>query len=232
MSTSKVIGLDAYSAELKKQLMEYYVKEQTDRLIAYAKEEIKKLGDTIQTYHSANHMDRTGNLLNSLCWGVTYDGKMVDCGFYRSERTNIRFNRWSQVRGMGFRDSYGSHIHEWSDPIGDAVDGRAMAEHFLLSKHGKKGKWTVFFAILAPYWGYWESGFTLRGGGGESGIPRHSRFMQFQVMTHIYDDVRMALRPAKTHLTVYVPEYSYSSRSKKGKKYKNKIGAKKIGVIR
>ena len=228
MNQGKVIGFNA--AKMAEQMMANAVAEQNRRLIAYAKKEIKKLGDTIQTYNSANHMDRTGNLLNSLCWGVTYDGKMVDCGFYRSERTNVRFNRWKQLRGMGFRESFGSYIHEWSDPQGDAVDGRARAEHFLLSRHGKKGKWTVFFAILAPYWGYWESGFTLRGGGGESGIPRHSRFMQFQVMTHIYDDVRMALKPATTHINVYVEPYSYKANSQKGRKYKNRRFTKKLKI--
>ena len=45
-------------------------------------------------------------------------------------------------------------------------------------------------------------------------------------MTHIFDDVRMELKPAKTHLTVYRPKYSYRSR-----KYKNKVGVKKIGLI-
>jgi hypothetical protein len=123
-------------------------------------------------------------------------------------------------------------LHEYFKDGQVHVDGRKLANRFLVSKHGKAGKWTTFFAILADYWGYWESGFTMRAGGGESNAPRHSKFYQFQVMTHIYDDVRMALKPAETHLTVYVPEYSYSSRSKKGKKYKNKIGAKKIGVIR
>jgi len=197
------------------------VAEQTRRLVEYAKKEIIRIGDMIQTYNSANHMDRTGNLLNSLCWGVTYDGKMSECGFYRAERVNIRLNRWNQIQGMGHKDSYGSFLHEWSEQMGESVNGRTMAEEFLLSRHGKRGKWTVFFAILAPYWGYWESGFTLRGGGGDSGIPRHSRFMQFQVMSHVFDDVRLALKPAETHLTVYVPKYSYKANSSKGKKYKN-----------
>lgn len=225
-SKVKNLNLD----RIAKRLIDNAITEQNSRLVEYAKKEIKRLGDMILAYNEANHMDRTGNLLNSLCWGVTYDGKMVECGFYRSERTNIRFNRWGQVRGMGFRDSRESHIHEWSEPEGEEVDGRKRAEEFLLSKHGQKGKWTIFFAILAPYWGYWESGFTLRGGGGASGMPRHSRFMQFQVMTHIYDDVRMSIKPYTTHITVYIDKYSYHAKSATGRRYKNKPFTKRLKV--
>lgn len=240
MKKSKVIGLSAYTRQLRKELTDYWVGVQTANLIDYAKTEIKKLGDMIQTYNSANHMDRTGNLLNSLCWGVTYDGRMSECGFYRSERTNITYNRWGQVRGMGFQGGHGSSLHEFFTNDSIPVDGRKFAEEFLLSKHGKRNKWTVFFAILAPYWGYWESGFTMRTGSDAtdengnrvSNAPRMTRFMQFQVMTHIFDDVRMALKPSETNLTVYVPKYSYSARSAKGKKYKNRRGVKKIGLIR
>ena len=49
-------------------------------------------------------------------------------------------------------------------------------------------------------------------------------------MTHIYDDVRMALKPAETHLSVYVDKYSYKSNSKMGKKYKNKRFTKKLKI--
>jgi hypothetical protein len=51
--------------------------------------------------------------------------------------------------------------------------------------------------------------------------------MQFQVMTHIFDDVRTALKPAETHLSVYVPKYYYKSN-----KYKKKKGIPHIGKQR
>lgn len=226
MKESKLIGFD--KAALKKQIMANAVANMNLGLVAYAKEEVKRIGDRIQTYHSANHMDRTGNLLNSLCWGVTYEGKTVENGFYRAPRTNIRFNRWKQLRGMGTGEEFGSRLHEWTSPQGEEVNGRQLAEDFLNAYKGKPNGWTVFFAILAPYWGYWESGFTLRSGGGSSGIPRSSRFVQFQVMTHVYDDVKSAIPSSKMHIDVYIPTYSYKSRSAKGKKYKNKPFTKKI----
>jgi hypothetical protein len=109
-------------------------------------------------------------------------------------------------------------LHEYFINDRELVLGRELAEEYIGSVKGKSGKWTVFFAVLAPYWGYWESGFTH---------IKTGRRMQFQVMTHIFDDVRMDLKPAKTHLTVYVPKYSY-----KNPKYKKKKGIKKIGIIR
>ena len=229
MKESKVL-FDAkkLAAEMMKNLSE----EQTRRLIEYAKKEIVKLGNMIASYNGANGLDRTGNLLNSLCWGVTYNGEVKDSGFYREPKVGSRTNRWGQERGMGIKGGNDSYLHEFFPNDMEPVYGRQFAEEYLNNVSGKSGKWTVFFAILAPYWGYWESGFTMRGGGGDSGAPRHSRFMQFQVMTHIFDDVRIELKPAKTHLTVYVPKYSYKARSHKGRKYKNKVGVKKIGIIR
>lgn len=64
---TKVIGLNAFLKATEKQLMKFWVGEQNRLLIEYAKKEIVKLGKNIEAYHSRNHMDRTGNLLNSLC---------------------------------------------------------------------------------------------------------------------------------------------------------------------
>lgn len=199
--------------KMRKDMMDYAVSLQTENLIAFAQKEIKKLGDKIQTYNSANHMDRTGNLLNSLCWGVTYNGEMKGSGFYRDAVTH----------GRGINGASVSFLHEFFSNDQEEVNGRQRAEDFIASFQGKSGKWTVFFAILAPYWGYWESGFTMKSHFGDG----KRRFMQFQVMTHIYDEVRMGLKPAKTRLSVYVPKYSY-----KNPKYKNKRGYVKIGVER
>lgn len=204
---------------LRETLLKKLEEEQTKRLTLFAEAEIKKLGDKIQTYHSRHHMDRTGNLLNSLCWGVSFNGKLAASGFYRDAVTHSRGRDGSSV----------SWLHEFFSETGDVVDGRRLAEEFIESKKngGKEKGWNMFVAVLAPYWGYWESGFTMKGGGGfnpESGttFARFTRRLQFQVMTHIFDDVRIGLKPAKTHFSVYVPKYQY-----RNKKYKNKVGHKK-----
>lgn len=212
MKKSKVIGFDA--KRLAADMMKAVAEEQTLRLIDYAEKEIEKLGNMVKKGVD----DRTGHLLNSLCWGVTYNGELKGSGFYREETIHTYTDKWKNERGFGVHGGTNSYLHEYFINGRELVMGRELAEEYLGSVKGKSHKWTVFFAILAPYWGYWESGF------------RHistNRRMQFQVMTHIFDDVRMDLKPAKTHLTVYVPKYSYRS-----KKYKNKVGVKKIGLIR
>lgn len=191
---------------------------QTNLLIEYAKVEIKKLGDRIASYNGANGLDRTGNLLNSLCWGVTYDGKLMEGGFYRNETHKTRTNRWGQVRGLGVSGGNESYLHEFFRDDAEEVDGRKLALQYLLSKHGKRNKWTMFFAILAPYWGYWEGGFRM---------VKTNKRMQFQALIYTFDDVRKDLKPAKTDITIYRPKYQYRKR-----KFKNKVGIKKIGVSR
>lgn len=218
MRKSQVIGLSAYTKRLNKEMTEYWVSVQTMNLIEYAKTEIKKLGDMISSYSGAHGMDRTGNLLNSLCWGVTYDGEVKDSGYYREPVIHSYVNRWGQERGMGLHGGTTSYLHEYFHSDREEVNGRQLAEEYIGRVAGKANKWTVFFAVLAPYWGYWEGGFNH---------IKSGRRMQFRVMTHIFDDVRMDLKPAKTHLTVYIPKYSYRSR-----KYKNRVGVKKIGLIR
>ena len=194
MSTSKVIGLNAYANALRKELTEYWVNEQTQRLIEYAKEKILRIGGTIQTYHSRHHMDRTGNLLNSLCWGVAYDGKLMDYGFYRdAESINT------------------SYVHEWfKEDWQIPVNGHALADEYI-ARYGKMSgpnMWRVFFAILAPYWGYWEEGFTMVNGYSKKGSFMGSTFVKFAVMSEVYDQVAKELSPAKTKIQVHVEEYT------------------------
>lgn len=214
MKHSKVIF---NTKALSKAIFDNLSVEQTNLFIEYAKERIAEIGNMIQTYNSRNHMDRTGNLLNSLCWGVYYKGEKKGSGFFRSP----------VIKSMGGNKGSTSYLHEFFANDAEPVNGRQLAEDFLSSYKPNGSGWTVFFAILAPYWGYWEGGFMMKSGGGESGIPRSTRFLQFQVMSHIYDTVRMDLKPAKTHLTVYVPKYSW-----KNPKYKNKRGYKRIGIPR
>lgn len=180
-------------------LMKDIVKEQNALLIDYAKNKIVEIGDMIKTYHSKNHMDRTGHLLNSLLWGVSYQGKLVKGGFYRQAR----------VKGE-------SYLHEWMS--GDTkylipVDGRALAQQYLQSygNNGARG-WRVFFAILAPYWGYWEKGHVNH---------RANRVLQFAVMTEFYDQVKAELKPARVRFRVSVPKYTKEQLDRKWNKYAN-----------
>ena len=189
-----------FNAEsLKRVLLAKLSQEQTDRLIAYAQEKIIELGNKIASYHRGHHMDRTGNLLNSLCWGVAYNNELKASGFYRDAVSTEL-----------------SYLHERdSDYTAYPIDGHAEAERYI-RHYGRLGSgggtWRVWFAILAPYWGYWEKGFTMRSGGGESGIPRSSKHMQISVMSQFYDVVSRDLKPATTTIKVHVEKYSSVSR--------------------
>lgn len=213
MIKSKVIGFNAKS--MAAAMMKNVVAEQNRRLVEYAKEKISAIGNQIQTYHSRNHMDRTGNLLNSLCWGVSYNGKLVEGGFFRDAVLNNK----------GIAKTSESFLHEWFS--GDVkylipVNGRQLAQTYM-QKYGNNGAkgWRVFFAILAPYWGYWEKGFTMKSGGGDSGIPRSTRFMQFSVMTQFYDEIKKDLKPARVRFRVSVAKYNRTKLEKKWEKYAN-----------
>ena len=205
MIKGKIVGFNAKAMAAR--MMSIAVAEQNARLIAYAKEEIIKIGNQIQTYHSRHHMNDTGNLLDSLLWGVSYDGKLVDGGFYREAQADKE-----------------SHLHDWLVDIRELfpVNGRQLAQTYM-QKYGNNGAkgWRVFFAILAPYWGYWEKGFTMKSGGGDSGIPRSTRFMQFAVMTQFYDEVKKDLKPARVRFRVSVAKYNRTKLEKKWEKYAN-----------
>ena len=192
MKESKVI-FDTNA--LRRVMMDNLVREQTNRLIDYAKETITQIGNRILSYHSAHHMDRTGNLINSLCWGVSYGGELQDSGFFRE--------------ASALSESF---LHEFYPDFKYAfpVNGHALAQQYLsqYGKAGSKGSWRVFFAILAPYWGYWEQGFRMKSGGGNSGIPRNEKFLRFAVMTEFYDKITNDLRPAKTKIKIHVEKYS------------------------
>lgn len=187
--------------------------EQTLRLIEYAKEKIIKIGDRIQTYNSKNHLDRTGHLLNSLCWYVSYDGEMQANGFYREE----------SYQDKGMYGSSESWLHEFTPDTSESVYGRELANEYL-AKHqsGNSKGWKVSFAILAPYWAYWEQGFKMKShfGGG-------SHFLKFAVMSEFFDDLRMELKPyKKVTFTISTPKYSYKSNKYRGRN--KRIGYKTL----
>ena len=193
MKESKVI-FDA--KKLAAEMMKNLSAEQTNRLIEYAKQTILEIGDKIQTYHSRNHMYRSGHLLRSLCCGVSYDGKLVYSGFYGDIALKRHTTWWE-------KDTTNSYLHEWI-PEYEAfqIDGRQMAQNYI-QRYGSAGSgnktWRVFFAILAPYWGYWETGFNMVHGKGEN---KKSSFHQFAVMTEFYDKVGKDLKPAKVKFQI------------------------------
>lgn len=198
---SKLVGFDEH--KLYQRMLNKVVGEQNKRLVAYAQNKIVEIGNQIKTYHSRNGMDRTGNLLDSLCWGVSYNHQLIKCGFYREP----------QGRGV-------SYLHEWFS--GDVkylnpVNGHQLAQDYI-NKYGNNPSggngWKVFFAILAPYWGYWEKGFTLNSGFG--GSPR---FMQFAVMTQFYDEIKSDLKPARTRFRVSVAKYDRTKLEKRWERY-------------
>ena len=194
MVSSQVIGFNPTS--MRDKLVTFWVDEQNRLLVEYAKKEIVKIGNKISTYHSRHHMDRTGNLLNSLCWGVAYDNKLKDYGFFREAVT----------RG----DSY---LHEFfKEREAYLVEGRYLAERFIKNygRFSGPNRWRVWFAILAPYWGYWEEGFRMasEGKGSKSYGKGIRSFYKFAVMSESYDRVSNELTPAKVKYETKPPEYS------------------------
>jgi len=193
MKESKVI-FDA--KKLAAEMMKNLSVEQTNRLIEYAKQTILEIGNKIQMYHSRNHMYRSGHLLRSLCCGVSYDGKLVYSGFYGDIALKSH-TTWNEA------NTTNSYLHEWI-PEYEAfqIDGRQMAQNYI-QRYGSAGSgnktWRVFFAILAPYWGYWETGFNMVHGLGKN---RKSSFHQFAVMTEFYDKVGKELKPAKVKFQI------------------------------
>lgn len=178
--TMKMTKINFPKETIKKRMLDMVIKEQTARLIAYAEREIKRIGDDISVAPERNNLDRTGNMIDSLCWGVCYGGKMKKFGYYRDERAVMD-----------------SHLHEYSNPMGESVNGHWMASQFIATYNPKnENGWEVFFAVLAPYWGYWEKGFTNK---------RSGNTYQWQVMTNHYDIVSSDLKPAKVTFNVYTP---------------------------
>ena len=225
MKQGKIIGFNA--AKMAEQMMANAVAEQNRRLVEYAEQRIIMLGETINSWNSKHHMDDTGNLLDSLCWGVCYDGKMVQSGFYRPQKatTPSYLHGWSNVEFADpkrfKRHAVGESVKEWVKmDAGEPVNGHDLAAAYLQQapKKCKAGEWMVFFAILAPYWGYWEKGFNMKvGWEGDRTII----FQQFAVMSQFYDIVKSNLKPARTRIKVYVPKYASKSLMSRARKNLN-----------
>lgn len=208
MGKTRVTGIGkAYQKRLASTLLKPLVEKQTELLVEYATNKIIEIGDYIQTAPTINQMDRTGHLLNSLCWGVSYQGKLVDSGFYRKAITYKRRPAGWAADGKTRQYTNKSELHEWNPDISEPVNGRQLAKEYLKTygNNGSRG-WRVFFAILAPYWGYWEKGFRfkLSPRSKDSGYG----FMQFAVMTYFYDQVRRDLKPARVRFRSSVRKYN------------------------
>lgn len=211
-----------------KQTLDSIIKEQSKLLVEYAEKRVQEIGRKIASYPMGNFMDDTGNLLDSLCWGVLYGNEIIASGFYREQRASrpsylhkrgpFPFVPFDTLRVLAAnrRDPIKEAKRErvWQTMYAaEKVEGRKLALDYIAKAagRGKAGKWKVFFAILAPYWGYWEKGFTMKG--------KHSEtFQQFQVMTIFYDEVKADLKPAKTTLSVSVPKYATMSLKRQAKK--------------
>ena len=179
------------NSALKKDLFAAYVNAQTERLIDYAIEEVLRIGDQIRTYPTGHGLYRTANLLDSLCWGVSYRGELKGSGFYQEQQA-------TQL----------SYLHEFSrDAEEFPVGGHVLAEQFLRQIGNLYyAGWRVFFAVLAPYWGYWENGFRIKTNASsyEEEDATSYKFLKWAVMTQSYDKISSDLKPAIMHWTCNV----------------------------
>lgn len=215
------------SVGLSKVLFDKMVVLQTNLLIDYAKRKVNEIGQKIESYGQANHMNDTGNLLDSICWGVMYGGQIKGSGFYQ-EKTATRPS-YLHGRSMvtftdpidfktGKRKLWKRYRNDEDIPwvtmdAGEPVNGHELAEAYISKQEGKgnSGQWKVFFAILAPYWGYWEKGFTMKGRNSQT-------FVRFIVMSQFYDSVKSELTPAKTRIHVSVAKYASKSLYRQAKR--------------
>lgn len=172
------------TAAISKRLFNSLVEEQTRRLIKYAEDELKLIGDEIKMYGGGNNMQRTYNLLDSLCWGVSYNGELKGYGFYEEQRATKL-----------------SYLHEWSGDYHEyPVGGHVLADNFIKQMGNlKRNGWSVFFAVLAPYWGYWEKGFKIY-----NKARTEYKTLQWNVMFQYYDKIRGDLKPSKVKYSVSV----------------------------
>ena len=169
--------------KVQKAMIKKVVNAQTDKLVAYAQEEIAIMGDTLKTKMRGKPSDRTHNMLNSLVWAVYYGGKEAKHGYYRKSPS---------TKG----DSY---LHEiGSDPI--PVNGRKLAQHFLDTYKPRETQgWEIVWAILAPYYAYWEQGHDN---------IFYGKFVKFDLMTQRYDHIKNTLgSEVRVTIDVNVPKY-------------------------
>jgi hypothetical protein len=184
MATRVRFSKSEFRKELMKRKREYEV-EQTARLIAYAKEQIVLMAKEIEQIITSQE-GSTGNLLDSLCWGVWHNKKRQGLGYYRNE--------------SAIEDSY---LHELSPMIRESVNGHFLAQQFLAQYQDNltiTDGWQVVWGVLAPYYAYWEQGHINKLLGGQ--------FVQFTAMSQRYDHIKNELGPrCRADFNVTVPTY-------------------------
>lgn len=173
------------SKKLHDAIMKNVVTEQTKRLVAYATEQMKEMGDELKAKMQSQYKpsDRTHNMLNSLVWAIYYNGKESRHGFYRKS---------SSTKG----DSYLHEIGE--NPI--PVNGRELARQFLATYQPRvTSGWEIVWGVLAPYYAYWEQGHAN---------IYHWSFVKFSMMTQHYDQIKNKFG-SKVNVTIdiSVPRY-------------------------
>ena len=175
MKQSKVIFP---KKKVAKKIFDTISKEQTSLLITYAESQIQKIGQRMQAWEDK------GNLLDSLCWGLFYNGNLRRLGYYRE--------------GGAYDTSY---LHALSKSIRTPVNGHESAQFFLSEYNPKVQKgWEVVWAVAAPYWGYWEKG--------HRNVMLGDSFVKFSIMSQRWDVIRKQLKPAKVSFHTYVPRYA------------------------
>jgi len=184
MATKVRFSKSEFRKELMKRKREYEV-EQTARLVAYAQSQIVLMAAEIEQIITSQD-GSTGNLLDSLCWGVWHNKKRKGMGFYRSE--------------SAIEDSY---LHELSPMIRESVNGHFLAQQFLAQYQDNltiTDGWQVVWGVLAPYYAYWEQGHINKLLGGQ--------FIQFTAMSQRYDHIKNELSPrCRVDFNVNVPTY-------------------------
>lgn len=151
--------------KLAKDLMARFVKEQTKRLLKYAREELYEMILTRE------FKSQTFNLADSYVWAVYYNGDEKGHGFVGSKRATRN-----------------SVLHEYSsDPSKRIpVDGRKEATRFLTAfattAHGYNG-WVIVWAACAPYGRYLDP---------SAGSSSTNRFF---VISQRYDHIKATLEP-------------------------------------
>lgn len=181
MATKTKVKFNA--SKLQKAMMKKVVKVQTERLIAYAQDEIVKMGNELLEKMRGKPSDRTHNMLNSLVWAVYYGGKEAKHGYYHSS---------SSTKGKAFLHEIGQ------DPI--PVNGRELARQFLDTYQPReRNGWEIVWGVLAPYYAYWEKGHEN---------IFYGKFVKFDMMTQRYDHIKNTLGSiAKVTIDVNVPKY-------------------------
>lgn len=210
---------------LGSELWKHYSALQTKKFVDYARDEIQRIGERIATLNGANNFDRTGNLLDSLCWGVSLNGELQDYGFFREQMADgiSTLHEWSRVSWVEpykVKNDDGSYGYKYRTNTlsgGDfmpEVHGHDLADKYV-HKYGnnKSNGWKVFFAILAPYWGYWEKGFNMKHHFGDT-----STFEQAPIMAEFYDEVKSDLKGVRVRFRVSVAKYTSVSLAKTMKK--------------